>query len=100
MPEMECSIFAHSLDGEVMQHWTVKAWGSRRGIAMATFQLHSMKDGARRLGISHWTLRKMAARGEIRVTRIGVRRVLISEEEIVRLIRMGSSGQNQMEEPS
>ncbi len=47
-----------------------------------------VKEAARQLGISVWTLRKKAYRGEIASVKIGVK-LLISEREIERLIRNG-----------
>lgn len=52
-------------------------------------RLYSLEEAARLLGgISHWTLRKHADLGTIRVTRIG-RLVRISSEELSRIEREG-----------
>jgi excisionase family DNA binding protein len=51
--------------------------------------LLSLQEAAQHLGgLSIWTLRKHVARGTIRVTRVG-RRVLIPSEEIERIRRDG-----------
>ena len=50
--------------------------------------LHPVKDAARRLGISVWTLRKKAYEGEVASVKIGAK-LLIPESEIERLIREG-----------
>ena len=50
--------------------------------------LHPVKDAARQLGISVWTLRKKAYDGEIASAKIGVK-LLIPASEIDRLIREG-----------
>ena len=51
--------------------------------------LHSLTEAAALLGhISVWTIRKHVARGNIRVTRIG-RRVFVPSEEIERIRREG-----------
>lgn len=56
----------------------------------STDQLRSIQEAADRLSVSVWTLRRAVRRGEIRVTRIGRRRVLVSEKEIQRLIVHGT----------
>jgi excisionase family DNA binding protein len=56
-----------------------------------TDQLHSIRDAAARLAISPWTVRRLANRGELRVVRLG-RRLLVSEREIMRVIRHGAGG--------
>jgi hypothetical protein len=51
--------------------------------------LYSMQEAADALGgISHWTLRKHASAGRVRVVRIG-RRVFLPSEEIERIRREG-----------
>ena len=47
-----------------------------------------VKEGARRLGISIWTLRKKAYEGDIASVKIGVK-LLIPESEIARIVREG-----------
>lgn len=50
--------------------------------------LQPVREAARRLGISVWTLRKKAYRGDIASVKIGVK-LLIPESEIERLIQEG-----------
>jgi excisionase family DNA binding protein len=50
--------------------------------------LHPVKNAAHQLGISIWTLRKMAYEGEITSVKIGSK-LLIPESEIARLVREG-----------
>lgn len=50
--------------------------------------LISIADGARRLGISTWTLRRLLKAGAIRSVRVS-KRVLISESELARVILHG-----------
>ena len=50
--------------------------------------LNPIKDAARRLGISIWTLRKKAYDGDVASVKIGVK-LLIPESEIERLVREG-----------
>jgi excisionase family DNA binding protein len=50
--------------------------------------LQPVKEAARRLGISIWTLRKKAYAGDVASVKIGVK-LLIPESEIERLIREG-----------
>jgi hypothetical protein len=51
--------------------------------------LFSIRDAAQQLGkISVWTLRKHIFRGTVKVTRIG-RRVFLSSEEVERIRREG-----------
>ncbi len=50
--------------------------------------LNPVKDAARRLGISVWTLRKKAYQGAITSVKIGAK-LLIPESEIERMIREG-----------
>lgn len=51
--------------------------------------LHALTEAAALLGgISVWTIRKHCSRGNIRVTRIG-RRVFVTSEEIERIRREG-----------
>ena len=51
--------------------------------------LHPIKDAARQLGISVWTLRKKAYDGEITSVKIGAK-LLVPESEIERLVREGT----------
>jgi excisionase family DNA binding protein len=53
-------------------------------------QLRSVQEAAARLAISPWTLRRAIRRGEIHAVRVGRRRVLISEKEILRVIDNGT----------
>jgi excisionase family DNA binding protein len=51
--------------------------------------LYSMQEAAEALGgISHWTLRKHAGAGRIKVVRLG-RRVFVDAEELERIRREG-----------
>jgi excisionase family DNA binding protein len=50
--------------------------------------LHPVKDAARLLGISVWTLRKKAYDGDVASVKIGAK-LLIPESEITRLIQEG-----------
>lgn len=50
--------------------------------------LYPVKDAAQRLGISVWTLRKLAYLGDIASVKLGVK-LLIPESELVRLIQEG-----------
>ena len=50
--------------------------------------LQPVKDAARRLGISVWTLRKKAYEGDVASVKIGAK-LLVPESEIERLIREG-----------
>jgi excisionase family DNA binding protein len=50
--------------------------------------LQPVRDAARRLGISIWTLRKKAYTGEVASVKIGAK-LLIPESEIERLIHEG-----------
>ena len=54
-----------------------------------TEPLQPIKDAARRLGISIWTLRKKAYEGELASVKIGAK-LLVPESEIERLIREGT----------
>lgn len=54
-----------------------------------TETLHPVKDAARTLGISVWTLRKKAYDGNVASVKIGAK-LLIPESEIERLIREGT----------
>jgi hypothetical protein len=52
-------------------------------------RLFSLKEAGRVLGgVSHWTLHKHIAIGNVKVTRIG-RRVLLTTEELERIRREG-----------
>jgi len=48
--------------------------------------LHPVKDAARQLGISVWTLRKKTYEGEVASVKFGAK-LLIPESEIERVIR-------------
>ena len=50
--------------------------------------LQPVKNAARRLGISVWTLRKRAYEGDVASVKIGAK-LLVPESEIERLIREG-----------
>jgi excisionase family DNA binding protein len=50
--------------------------------------LFPVKDAAKRLGISVWTLRKKAYEGDVASVKIGVK-LLIPERELSRLIQDG-----------
>jgi len=56
--------------------------------AKMTETLHPVKDAARQLGISVWTLRKRAYEGDVASVKIGAK-LLIPESEIARLIQEG-----------
>ena len=53
-----------------------------------TETLYPVKDAARKLGISVWTLRKKAYEGDVASVKIGVK-LLIPESEIERIISDG-----------
>jgi hypothetical protein len=53
-----------------------------------TETLHPVKDAAQRLGISIWTLRLKAYKGDVASVKIGVK-LLIPQSEIERLIQEG-----------
>ena len=55
---------------------------------MALDILHPVKDAARRLGISVWTLRKKAYERDVASVKIGVK-LLIPESELTRLVDEG-----------
>ena len=57
--------------------------------AVVTDQLHSIRDAAARLAISPWTVRRLINRRDLQGVRVG-RRVLISEKELLRVIRHGA----------
>jgi len=50
-----------------------------------TFAL-GLKEAAASIGLSHWTLRKYVAQGELRAIRVG-RRILIEPTELVRFLK-------------
>jgi excisionase family DNA binding protein len=50
--------------------------------------LHPVKDAARQLGISIWTLRKKAYEGHIASVKIGAK-LLIPESEMIRVVHEG-----------
>jgi excisionase family DNA binding protein len=56
--------------------------------AQMTNKLHDLRETAARLAVSPWTVRRLADRGDLRVVHVG-RRVLVSESEILRVIRHG-----------
>jgi len=55
-----------------------------------TDQLCSIPEAAARLAISPWTLRRAIKRGEIQAVRVGRRRVLVSEKELLRVMNDGT----------
>ena len=55
---------------------------------MTNDRLHDIRETAARIGVSPWTVRRLADSGDLRVVRVG-RRVLVSESEILRVIRDG-----------
>lgn len=61
--------------------------------------LYSMQEAAAALGgISHWTLRKHAGEGRIKVVRLG-RRVFVDAEELERIRREGLPSLRSIEVP-
>jgi excisionase family DNA binding protein len=56
---------------------------------MVTDKLNSILEAANRLRVSPWTVRRLINRAELRGVRIG-RRLLISERELLRVIRNGT----------
>jgi excisionase family DNA binding protein len=54
-----------------------------------TDQLHDIRATAERLSVSPWTIRRLIDAGHLRGVRVG-RRVLVSEREILRVIRKGT----------
>jgi len=55
-----------------------------------TDKLNDIRTTAERIGVSPWTVRRLIKRGEVRAVRIGQRRVLVSEKEILRLVAKGT----------
>jgi excisionase family DNA binding protein len=55
-----------------------------------------IKDAARAVGISPWTMRSFIRQGKIRAVRIG-RRVLVEPAELKRLIEQGRIGEQRYE---
>ena len=55
-------------------------------------QLHDVNSAARLLSISPWTVRSYIHNGKLKPVRIG-RRVLLSEDELERLIGLGKEKQ-------
>lgn len=55
---------------------------------MTNDRLHDIRETAIRLRVSPWTVRRLIDRAELRGVRVG-RRVLVSESEILRVIRYG-----------
>ena len=55
---------------------------------MTNLELLSIKESARNLSVSHWTLRAHIKRGAITVVRCG-KRILISRAEVARIAREG-----------
>jgi excisionase family DNA binding protein len=64
----------------------------------ANDQLRSVQEAADRLAISPWTLRRAIRRGEVHAVRVGLRRILISEREIVRVIDKGTKKHRELRE--
>jgi excisionase family DNA binding protein len=60
-------------------------------MAQVTDKLHNIRATAARLAISPWTVRRLVDRGHLQGVRVG-RRVLVSEREILRVIRHGAGG--------
>ena len=58
--------------------------------------LHPVKDAARQLGLSIWTLRKRAYEGNVASVKIGAK-LLIPESEIERVIREGMRPRRDLE---
>jgi excisionase family DNA binding protein len=58
---------------------------------MTNDRLHDIREAAARLAVSPWTVRRLIDRAELRGVRVG-RRVLVSEAEIMRVIRQGCGG--------
>jgi excisionase family DNA binding protein len=56
-----------------------------------TDKLNSIVETASRLRVSPWTVRRLIDRAELRGVRVG-RRVLVSEREILRVIKHGAGG--------
>ena len=56
---------------------------------MITDRLNDIRQTAARIGVSPWTVRRLIDRGHVRSVNIG-RRVLVSESEILRLIKNGT----------
>jgi excisionase family DNA binding protein len=53
------------------------------------YQLHTLKEAAKRLSISLRTFRKYVDRGLVKTVRIGARHVRVAEQEIRRLVQSG-----------
>jgi excisionase family DNA binding protein len=60
----------------------------RRNEPKMTETLHPVKEAAKQLGLSVWTLRKKAYEGHVASVKIGAK-LLIPESEISRLIQEG-----------
>ena len=56
---------------------------------MVADKLNDIRETANRLNVSPWTIRRLIDRGHVRSVNIG-RRVLVSESEILRLIKNGT----------
>jgi excisionase family DNA binding protein len=64
---------------------------AQKGARMGTKdQLHGIPETAARIGVSPYTVRRLIKNGDLRAVRVGRRRVLISEKEIVRVIDNGT----------
>ena len=61
---------------------------------MAEQLAYGLKEAASLIGVSHWTLRKMAKDGRLPVVRIG-RRVLVEHESLRQIIEAGRTLDNQ-----
>jgi len=59
---------------------------------MTNDRLHNIREAATRLAISPWSVRRLAARGALRVVRVG-RRILVAESEILHIIKNGCGRQ-------
>jgi len=63
--------------------------GAGRGVSM-TDKLNDIRTTAGRIGVSPWTVRRLIRRGHLRGVHVG-RRILVSEKEIIRVIRQGTT---------
>ena len=52
-------------------------------------RLHGLKETSSRIGVSRWTVKRLIERGDLRGVRVG-RRLLVSEQEILRVIAHGT----------
>ena len=73
---------AHSIDCQAL-----------KGVFMEEIAV-GIKDAAKAVGLSHWTLRQYVRKGRIAVVRIG-RRVLVEPAELRKLVEAGRQGVEQ-----